>query len=132
MSTRFALLSAVFELQNTLWQVHPKKIKMPLNIVGAKGTPYNCYYCRWIPKFNPVHSTDSRFGVTGHFETSAPNVPPNDLEHHDPKGTPYMFYYNYRIPNSNPFCSTANRFRVTGHFETSDPNDPKMALDTTI
>ncbi len=68
-------------------------------------------------KFNPFCSTGNRFGVTGHFETSAQS----DIEHCEVKVIYCMFHP--QVTNSSPFHSTASRFHVTGHVEKSLPND---------
>ena len=71
-----------------------------------------------------LRSTASSFRVTGHFETSAPNDPPNNIEHQKVNGTLYTRYNYPRLPNSvllfrEPFLSYKP-------FETSAQNDRKM------
>ncbi len=73
-SFRFALRTAPFELQAILRQVHwmtPNDVKR----WKVKDTPHTCYNYPRLPNFSLFRPSSSRFRVSGHYETSAPNDP---------------------------------------------------------
>ncbi len=98
------------------------------------NVPYVCVTTVKIPNFShPVCSTTSRFGVTGHSETNAPNDPKLTFNTKRSKvHVPHIcITYYVLVPNVTPFRSRSSRFRFTGHFETSVPNYLKLALNPT-
>ncbi len=78
------------ELQEILRQRCFKWPPNDLESYKAKYTLYMCVTGVWVPNFTLFHSTTNRFRVKTHFETRAPNDPPNDLEHY--KGQRYLIY----------------------------------------
>ncbi len=71
-SLRFALRPALFETQAILRQVHQMTSNWPWTL-QRQITLYLYNNCPWVSNFTLFHSTTSRFGVTGQFETHAPN-----------------------------------------------------------
>ncbi len=110
----FALRRAVFEIQAILRQLHRMTPNWPWTQQGQIAL-YMYNNCPGVSNFTPFRPTTSRFQVTGHFETSAPNDE-NDFEHYKVKGTPHMCYNCSRVSNFTPFCSTTRRFEDTAHF----------------
>ncbi len=50
----------------------------PIHVEVLPTSPFSIYMFTatpWLPNFSPIFSIDTRFPVTGHFETSAPNDP---------------------------------------------------------
>ena len=74
------------------------------------------------------HNFDSRFQVTGQFETSAPNdckITLNPTR----SNVPHICYKCPWFPNFSPFHS---RFCNAGHFKKSALNPPKMPVNPTL
>ncbi len=72
MSLHFTLRPAIFEIQAILRQVHRMIPNWPWT-QQRQITLYLYNNCPRVSNFTPFGSTTSRFGVTGHFETRAPN-----------------------------------------------------------
>ncbi len=85
---------------------------------------------QWVPNFIPFCSTASRFRVTAHSETSAPNYPKMTSSTKWSKA-PHIHTSMTTTPPPNSQISTHFTlqlaiFELQRHFETSAPNDPKM------
>ena len=71
-SLRFTLRPALLEIQAILRKVHQMTPNW-LWILQRQITLYLYNNCPRVSNFTPFHSTPSRFGVTGHFETHSSN-----------------------------------------------------------
>ena len=125
---RFSLRSSVFELLAILRRAQWMTPKGPWALQGYGYPLYGLLVTIWSTNLNSICSITSRVGVTGHFETDAPNDSKLTLSTKRSKCTTYTFYKSPRVPGFTRFYSTASHFEVTGHFEKSAPNDPKEPL----
>ncbi len=111
----------------------PNDPKWHWAIQGHKGTLNTCYWYThiyWVPCFGSLHSTTSRFRVTSHFETSAPNDSKNDIGHYKVTDVPYMCYLHREMKISVPFILRPILFEL-GPFSEKCSEWPQMTLNTT-
>ncbi len=108
-SLRFAVRPAFFEIQAILRQVHLMTPNWPWTL-QRQIVLYLYNNCPRVSNFTPFRSMTSRFGVTGHFETRAPNdlkmtlsTTRSKVHHICVNSVPW-------VPNFGPFCSTTSGF----------------------